>query len=117
MTPFLEWIDSSWTVRAFWVLSGILAFSYPRWKPPIVAAWSKLRSAPTPAIAEKEKCVSLLEKLDLEILRFLLRLEKQRRRMTNSDVHGKFIDTLTRVLDDRLVYLATTHEVFIRGQL
>ena len=37
--------------------------------------------------------------------------------MTNSDVHGKFIDTLTRVLDDRLVYLATTHEVFIRGQL
>ena len=69
VTPFLEWLDSSWTARAFLVLSGILVFSYQRWKPHAIAAWRKVSRGkvktqePTPT--------SLLPDLDLRILRFI----------------------------------------------
>ena len=44
MTPFLEWLDSSWLARAFLVLSGFVVFTYSRWKPHVVTVWRKLDS-------------------------------------------------------------------------
>lgn len=52
MSPFLEWLDSSWWARAALVLSGLIVLTYPQWLPRLIGRVPSPKAVASPETPE-----------------------------------------------------------------